>query len=84
MEHDSYEAKAETAADSRQRALRALMWGIVSDALMAIGLATSTIVVSDVRWTRAYWAALGLLVAKTFVQALVTGVGRRVVPPAEL
>ena len=68
---------ASVSTDARSRALRTAVQGLLVDVSVAVVGA-----VADVRWTRAYWAALGLLVAKTAVQSAVSYVARRVVPPA--
>ena len=74
-------APVSATADAKSRALRTAIQGLIVDVSVAVvGVATTA--VADVRWTRAYWAALGLLVAKTAVQSAVSYVARRVVPPA--
>jgi hypothetical protein len=81
MAHESYSARVEVAADARERALRALAWGVATDVFIAVLLALQVVILADVEWTARYWQVLGLLVAKTVVQSLVTSLGRRFIPP---
>lgn len=73
-------AKNADEADARKRGTRAFMWGLFIDVSVAVLLVLSTSL-TDLRWTKEYWIALGLSVAKTVLQAIVTYVARKVVPP---
>jgi hypothetical protein len=66
--------------DARIRATRSFMWGMLIDVCIAVVLVLST-AISTLEWTREYWVALGLSAAKSVLQAAVTYVARRVVPP---
>ena len=70
-------------ADAKNRAWRTAVQGLALDVLTAIVLVLS-VAVTDLRWTRAYWVALGLLVAKTGIQSAVSYGARNLVPPATL
>jgi hypothetical protein len=67
-------------ADARKRGIRAFFWGLLIDVSVAVVLVLSTSL-TDLRWTKEYWIALGLSVAKSVLQAIVTYVARKVVPP---
>lgn len=67
-------------ADARNRAVRTLAQGLALDVGVAV-VSVAAVAVGDVHWTRAWWAALGLLVAKTAVQAAVSYAARRLLPP---
>ena len=69
-----------TEADARSRALRSFTWGLMIDVTVAVLLVLST-AFATIEWTREYWIALGLSVAKSVLQAAVAYVARRVVPP---
>jgi hypothetical protein len=56
------------------------MWGLLIDVSIAVVLVLST-AITTLEWTREYWIALGLSLAKSVLQAAVTYVARRVVPP---
>lgn len=71
---------ATAAVDARRRALRSFAWGLLIDVTVAIVLVLS-VSFSDIRWTRDYWIALGLSVAKSVLQAAIAYVARRVLPP---
>jgi hypothetical protein len=52
--------------------------------LLDVGAAVAAVAatgLADVHWTRAWWVALGLLVAKTALRAAVSYAARRLVPP---
>lgn len=69
--------------DARSRALRTLAQGLAIDVATAVLLAIGPAVLgSGFAWTAAYWAALGLLAAKTAVQSMVAYFMRRLIPPA--
>src|SRR5205814_1345014 len=54
--------------------------GLLIDVRVAVVLVLSTSL-TDLRWTKEYWIALGLPMAKSVLQAIVTYVARKVVPP---
>jgi hypothetical protein len=66
--------------DALNRALRTLVQGLLVDVSGAVVL-VATQQLADLQWTKAYWAALGLLLIKTVVSTGVAYVGRRVAPP---
>lgn len=68
-------------ADARSRAARTLLQGLILDVLAAVVLVL-TPALTDVHWTRAYWAALGGLVVKSALQAALAWAMRKLVPPA--
>jgi hypothetical protein len=67
-------------ADATNRAWRTLVQGLLLDVLVAVVMAAAT-VVSDVEWTRVWWLALGGLLAKTAITAIVSYLARTLVPP---
>jgi hypothetical protein len=71
---------AQESVDARSRAARSLLWGLAVDVSVAVVLALITNV-GGLEWTATYWRALGLMVAKTAVQAAVAYAGRRLIPP---
>lgn len=79
---DEYSA-AHAQVDIKDRVMRSLKQGLLFDILLAVLLSIST-GVSSLEWSRAYWAALGLSIAKTFLVAAVAGLMRRYYPPAVL
>lgn len=73
----------DAASDARNRAFRTFVQGLLTDVLAAVVLAVGPALTgADFAWTRGYWAAVGLLAAKTAVQSVVSYVGRKVAPPA--
>jgi hypothetical protein len=66
--------------DARIRATRSFMWGLLIDVTVAVVLVLSTALTTLV-WTKEYWVALGLSLAKSVLQAAVAYVARRVLPP---
>jgi hypothetical protein len=66
--------------DALNRAARTLVQGLLVDVSGAVVLVATT-ELADVRWTKAYWTALVLLLAKTALSTGVSYVGRRVAPP---
>lgn len=71
-----------TESDARNRALRSFAWGLLIDVVAAVLLAVApSIAGSDFAWSAAYWQTLGLLAAKTAVQALVSYLMRKLLPP---
>lgn len=69
-------------ADARNRALRTVVQGLGIDLIAAVAVALSVAVAGGIEWTRAYWIALGLAVAKSLITAAVSYLARRAVPPA--
>lgn len=70
----------DTQTDARNRAWRTLLQGLGIDVAAALVLVLAP-ALSSVEWTPAYWQALGLLAAKSVLQAVVAFVARKVVPP---
>jgi hypothetical protein len=66
--------------DAVNRATRTFVQGLLVDVSAAVVLVATT-QLGDLRWTQAYWTALGLLLIKTALSAGVSYVGRRVAPP---
>lgn len=66
--------------DARERAVRSFLWGLLIDAGCMAGLTLITMI-GQLEWTAAYWQGLGLMLAKTFVQAGVAYLGRKVIEP---
>jgi len=73
-------SNASASIDARSRALRTLAQGLLLDVAAAV-VAVVSVWLVDVQWTRVWWTALGLLVAKTALQAAVAYAARRLVPP---
>ena len=67
--------------DARIRAIRSFMWGLFLD-VSAFVITVLVTAFSSIEWTREYWVALGLLLAKTVLQASVAYVARRMFPPS--
>jgi hypothetical protein len=68
--------------DARNRAFRTFAQGLAVDVVAAVVLAVGPALVGEhFAWTRAYWAAVAGLAAKTAVQTAVSYVARKVVPP---
>jgi hypothetical protein len=69
-------------ADARNRAFRTFVQALAVDVLAAVMLAVGpTLVDQHFAWTRAYWATVGLLAAKTAVQTVVSYAARKTIPP---
>lgn len=68
--------------DARNRALRTWVQGLALDVAAGASVALAAAVLTGVEWTRVYWVALGLGVAKSCVQAVVSYLARKFVPPA--
>lgn len=73
--------RAGVARDARQRGLRTLAQGLAVDVAIAVATVAAT-QAGDVRWTKAWWAALGLLLAKTALGAAASWLHRHLQPPA--
>lgn len=67
--------------DARIRAVRSFMWGLFLDvsSFVVVVLVTAF---TNIEWTREYWVALGLLLAKTVLQSGVAYLARRLFPPS--
>lgn len=73
-----------TNADARNRAWRTFLQGLALDVAAAVVMAVApSLFGADFAWTRDYWTALGLLAAKTLLQAGVSYWMRHVVPPPD-
>lgn len=80
MMREDQPGSPETQADARTRGFRVLVWGLGTDVAAAIILVLLT-TVGDLTWTREYWAALGLSVAKSAIVSGVAYLGRLVLKP---
>lgn len=71
-----------TTQDARNRAWRTFLQGLLVDVAVAVVFAVGPSVAgSDFAFTRVYWLGLGVLAARTAVQAAVSYVARRKLPP---
>lgn len=68
------------ARDARSRAWRTFLQGLVIDVGTGL-LVTLASAFNVIEWSWPYWAALGLLLAKTLLQSLIASIMRRVIPP---
>lgn len=68
------------AVDARSRSARTIVQGLGIDVAVALVLVLA-VAVTGLEWTRAYWVALGLSLARTAVQAVVAYFFRLLVPP---
>jgi hypothetical protein len=68
--------------DARNRGWRTLMQGLGLDVAVAAATALVAGAAGGVEWTRLYWIALGLAVAKSAVQGAISYFARKFVPPA--
>jgi hypothetical protein len=66
--------------DARLRAIRSLTWGLFLDVSTAVILVLMT-AFTALEWTRQYWVTLGLLLAKSILQAVVAFFARLLIPP---
>lgn len=67
--------------DARVRAVRSFMWGLFLD-VSAFVITVLVTAFSSIEWTATYWTTLGLLLAKTVLQASVAYAARRMFPPS--
>lgn len=67
-------------ADAKNRSWRTVLQGLAIDVSTGVVLVLA-VAVTDLVWTRAYWLALGLSLARTIVQAIVAYFFRLLVPP---
>lgn len=77
----TYESTATVQADAKNRSARTIAQGLLLDVAGAVALVLA-VAFTDIEWTPMYWKALGLLVAKTILQAVVAYWMRLRVPPA--
>ena len=56
------------------------MWGLFLDIAVAVTLVLLT-AFTAIEWTTLYWQALGLTLAKSILQAIVTFAARKLLPP---
>lgn len=68
-------------ADARSRAARTALQGLALTVAAAV-LGVLVTAVTSLEWTWRWWAAVGLLVAKTAIQSGVAYLHRLAVPPA--
>jgi hypothetical protein len=78
-DHASEETVA-VRADATERSLRSFAQGLALDLVVAVTLVLAT-GFGAIEWTPTYWKALGLTLAKSVLQALVSYVMRVVVEP---
>ncbi|WIM97713.1 hypothetical protein ACTOB_001261 [Actinoplanes oblitus] len=72
---------SQVAADARNRAFRTFVQGLGVDLAVAVVLALAASA-GDLAWTRAYWATVGTLLAKTALTTAAAYVMRIYAPPA--
>jgi hypothetical protein len=72
--------RTQTRSDAKTGGLRALAIGLLIDVSVAIILVLAARI-GDLEWTAEYWAAIGLSVSRSAVQAAVTYLARTLVPP---
>lgn len=70
------------ARDARSRASRTFFQGLIIDVGTGL-LVTLASALNVIEWSWPYWAALGLLLAKTLIQSLAASIMRRVIPPPQ-
>lgn len=70
-------------SDAKDRAWRTFLQGLGIDVSVSLVLFLYA-ATSDLQWTKAYWAVLGLAFAKTLIQSAVASLMRRLVPPKNL
>lgn len=70
-------------ADARNRAWRTFVQGLLVDVLLAATAGVSLALTSpDFAWTKTYWIAVGLSLAKTTLTTITAYVMRKAAPPA--
>jgi hypothetical protein len=69
--------------EARAHGVRVFLWGLLVDVSTAIVLILLA-AFRDIQWTREYWAALGLMLAKSILQAVVAYLARRLLPPPKI
>ncbi len=68
--------------DARERGWRTFVQGLGLD--VAAGVVTALVAgtVTGIEWTRLYWVALGLAVAKSATQGAISYFARKIIPPS--
>ncbi len=86
MSNQPYVPLSKAQQDARNRAFRTFVVGAGTDVAGSVALAVlPALAGADFAWSRAYWAAVGLLAAKTAITTAVSYVARlKAPPPAEL
>lgn len=79
--HTDEYAADQVKTDAAERSWRTFAQGFAIDVAVTLVLVMTTTFTS-IEWTAAYWQAVGLLLAKTAIQAGVSNLARRLVPPA--
>ena len=69
--------------DAWVRAIRSLGQGLLLDVSVAAVLFLVS-VIGNLEWTRIYWIALGLGLAKSVIQAVVAFFARKLITPSNL
>jgi hypothetical protein len=69
--------------DARVRGWRSFVQGLLIDVTVAATVFLLT-VISDLEWTRVYWIMVGLGLAKSVVQGIVSYLARKLVKPANV
>lgn len=75
--------KFEVTEDAWVRAIRSLGQGLLLDVSVAAVLFLVS-VIGNLEWTRVYWLMLGLGLAKSVIQAVVTFFARKLITPSNL
>lgn len=74
--------ESEVRRDSRERAVRSFLWGLLIDVSAGVIVVLMTMF-NAIEWTREYWIVLGLAVAKSTLQGIVAYFARRLLPPVQ-
>ena len=70
-------------SDAKTRGWRSFVQGLLIDVAVAATVFLVS-VISDLEWTRVYWVVLGLGLAKSVVQGIVSYFARKLITPANL
>jgi hypothetical protein len=71
-----------TEQDARNRAARSFIQGMLVDITVALVVAVAPLILGQgFTWEARWWAAVGLLAAKSVVQSAVSYLARKLVPP---
>ncbi len=82
MSNQPYVPPSKAQQDARNRALRTFVIGAATDVAGSAALAVlPALAGADFAWTAEYWAAVGLLAAKTAITTAVSYVARLKAPP---
>ncbi len=82
MSNQPYVPPPTKVRDARNRAFRTFVQGAATDVAGSVALAVlPALAGADFAWSRAYWAAVGLLAAKTAITTAVSYVARLKAPP---